>query len=163
IALLSFHLLKKPTPAASPPPDQASLIPDHLTARPRPAAPPAEPLAAGQTLQTRPGERRRTTRPDGTVLYLNQQTRVNLDAERRLTVDRGEVDAEVAPQRSGGNSHFLIKAPQREVTALGTKLAVRAEGEKTGVLVTQGQVSVSGASGLLRAGQQLAPDGNTPE
>src|SRR5262249_43049389 len=79
------------------------------------------------------------------------------------TLDRGEVYAEVAPQRSGGNSHFLIKAPQREVTALGTKLAVRAEGEKTGVLVTQGQVSVSGASGLLRAGQQLAPDGNTPE
>ena len=164
IALLSFHLLKRPAPAPtpSPSPDQASLIPDHLTARPRPAAPPAEPLAVGQMLQTRSGERRRTTLLDGTVLYLNQNTTVKLDAERRLTLDRGEVYAEVAP-RPDGNAPFIIKAPQCEVTALGTKLAIRAENDRTGVLVTQGQVSVSGCSGLLLAGQQLAPDGSAPE
>jgi ferric-dicitrate binding protein FerR (iron transport regulator) len=129
-----------------------------LTPRPRPEAPPARALAVGDTLTTRPGERRRVTLADGSVLYLNERTRVTQTAARRLSLDTGEIYLEVAPRPQGATgASFVIATPQRKVSALGTRFAVRAAAKGTGVVVTQGKVQVAGLGQLVRAGQQLAP------
>jgi ferric-dicitrate binding protein FerR (iron transport regulator)/tetratricopeptide (TPR) repeat protein len=131
-----------------------------LTPRPRPAAAPVEPLAVGATLTTRAGERRRVTLADGSLIYLNQNTTLTQVAPRRLALAAGQVYVEVAPREAG--SPFTVKTPTREVSALGTHFAVQAEPAGTGVVVTQGTVKVTGADGVLRAGQQLAPGARTP-
>jgi ferric-dicitrate binding protein FerR (iron transport regulator) len=130
-----------------------------LTPRPRPEAPEVAKLAVGGALRTKAGERRRVVLPDGSVLYLNQKTEVKLDADRHVTLSAGEVFVEVAPRP---NENFVVKTPQREITALGTKFDVAALGTGTGVTVTQGKVRVSGLGGVLSAGQQLAPDAQQP-
>src|SRR5581483_7841625 len=92
------------------------------------------------------------------VLYVNQDTTVTLDRERHLALSAGEVFVEVTPVRDGVGP-FVVDTPKREVTALGTKLAVRTDDAKTGVLVTQGTVAARGVGMRLSAGQELAPDG----
>ncbi len=129
-----------------------------LTPRPCPAAPPAHPLAVGAALSTRPGERRRVTLADGSVLYLNQSTRVTQTAPRRLKLDAGEIYLEVAPRAGGATgASFVVATPQRKVSALGTRFAVRTGADGTGVVVTQGKVRVAGLSDLVHSGQQVAP------
>jgi ferric-dicitrate binding protein FerR (iron transport regulator)/tetratricopeptide (TPR) repeat protein len=129
-----------------------------MTPRPRPEAPAARPLAVGEGVSTRPGERRRVTLADGSVLYLNQSTRVTQTAARRLSLGGGEIYLEVAPREQGATgASFVVETPQRKVSALGTRFAVRAEAAGTGVLVTQGTVRVAGVKAVVQAGQQLAP------
>jgi ferric-dicitrate binding protein FerR (iron transport regulator) len=128
--------------------------PEGLTARSRPPAPAPQPLTVGELLHTQAGQRRRVALPDGSVLYVNENSAVKLDAERRLTLSSGEVFVEVAPREQAA---FVVHTPQREVSALGTKFAVRAGEAGTSVVVTQGKVRVSGVEGLLQAGQQLPP------
>jgi hypothetical protein len=132
--------------------------PDRLTPRRRPAAPAAEALAVGQTIETGPKERRRVTLPDGSALYLNSKTTVKLEDERLVSLAAGEVFVEVAPREE----RFVVKTPKREVTALGTKFAVRAAAAGTEVAVTQGKVEVSGVEGVVAAGEQLAPGSDKP-
>jgi tetratricopeptide (TPR) repeat protein len=140
---------------ADPPPNRG-----HLVALGRPTPPPAATLAVGASACTAAGERRRLTLPDGSVLYLNENTTVTLAAQRQLTLTAGEVYVEVAPRPAGADgATFLVSTPNRQVTALGTKFAVTAGPAGTGVLVTQGKVQVSGgpADDVLVAGQQLLP------
>src|SRR5262249_14395966 len=73
---------------------------------------------------------------------------------RQLVLKAGEVYVEVMPRE--GNT-FIIKTPNREVAALGTRFAVQAQKEGTGVVVTQGKVKVSGLEGVVQAGQQVEP------
>jgi ferric-dicitrate binding protein FerR (iron transport regulator)/tetratricopeptide (TPR) repeat protein len=157
---LTLFLTSHRKPRAVPPsPADGSAEPVAvLTARPRPATPPATPLTVGQTLRTKAGERRRALLPDGSVVYVNQDTTVTLDRERHLALTSGEVFVEVTPVRDGVGP-FVVQTPQREVTAVGTKFAVRAGAAKTGVLVTQGYVLASGVDGLIPAGSELSPDG----
>jgi ferric-dicitrate binding protein FerR (iron transport regulator)/tetratricopeptide (TPR) repeat protein len=129
-----------------------------LTPKPRPASAPAEPLAVGKTIATKAGERRRATLPDGSVVYVNQGTTVTLDRERHLALSAGEVFVEVTPVREGVGP-FVVQTPKRDVTAVGTKFAVRADATKTGVLVTQGSVRASGVGEPIPAGRELAADG----
>jgi hypothetical protein len=130
-----------------------------LVPRPRLAAPPAAPLAVGEGVKTGAGQRRRVALPDGSVAYLNQNTAVKLDAERRLKLSAGEVYLEVAPRAPGGEgATFTVQTPNRQVAALGTRFAVTAGTAGTGVVVAQGKVRVGGFDGLVQAGQQLAPD-----
>jgi hypothetical protein len=117
--------------------------------------------APGERIVTRRGERRRVALADGSVLSLNENTRVRHDASRHLTLDAGEIFVEVAPRRTGQTTElFTVATPDREVRALGTKFLVRADVEGTGVAVTQGQVHVSDWDGPLSAGQQLAAKAN---
>ncbi len=58
---------------------------------------------------------------------------------------------------------FVVHTPQRAVTAWGTKFAVHVRPNRTNVLVTQGQVQVSGVDPMIRAGQQLFVDARQPE
>jgi ferric-dicitrate binding protein FerR (iron transport regulator) len=138
--------------------------PDHLTPRPRPETPQGKPLAVGEIARTASGERRRVPLPDGSILYLNQKTEVKLDADRHVTLSTGEVFVEVAPRSTeqGESVRFLVKTPQREVVALGTKFDVAAIDAGTGITVTQGKVRVSGLDDVLIAGQQLAPGAEQP-
>src|SRR5262249_17365274 len=78
-------------------------------------------------------------------------------APRRLSLSAGEVFVEVAP-----GDAFVIATPKREVTAAGTRFAVRADAKGTGIVVARGKVKVSGLDTPLVAGQQLAADSDKP-
>jgi ferric-dicitrate binding protein FerR (iron transport regulator) len=136
---------------------------DYLTPRPRQPAPPPSVAAIGDSLETTAGQRRRVQLPDGSVLYLNQRTTVAVASERHLILKSGEVFIEVAPRSADADgATFVVQTATREVTALGTKFAVQIDGERTGVIVTQGKVRISGLASLLYAGQQLAPGSDRP-
>jgi ferric-dicitrate binding protein FerR (iron transport regulator) len=149
------------------PPDRLT---DRLIPRPRPADPAVAELKAGAALETRPGERRRVGLPDGSVLYVNESTRIRLDSSRAVKLERGEVFVEVAQR--GPDDGFVVKTPSRDVKALGTKFEVRADDKETGVVVTQGKVQVTpslpsphrgeGWMGVLHAGQALTAQGVEP-
>jgi hypothetical protein len=134
-----------------------------LTPRPRPPAPAPEAVAVGATVQTGAGERRRVTLPDDSVLYLNENTTARVTADRHVALARGEVFVEVAPRAPDSDgATFVVKTDRREVSALGTKFAVRAADAGTGVVVTQGKVRVNGLDRPLMAGQELAPGSGEP-
>jgi len=134
---------------------------DGLTPRERPAAPKPEIVAVGGSIVTRHGERQRVTLPDGSILYVNESTSVSVDAQRRITLSAGEVYIEVSPrkttQQGDDAARFLVRTPQRDVTALGTRFAVRVDESGTGVVVTQGKVLLSDLEAPLLAGQRLRP------
>src|SRR4051794_24582987 len=48
-------------------------------------------VAIGETLSTKEGERRRVALTDGSILYLNEKTKVQLDAERHVRLFAGQV------------------------------------------------------------------------
>jgi len=138
-----------------------------LTPRARPAEKPARPVAVGTTVTTKAGERRRVTLDDGSILYLNQNSEATLTASRRLLLSKGEMYLEVSPRPPSdksdaglsfrAHSTFVVTTPTREVFALGTHFAVKADLAGTGVLVTQGAVKVSGIDNIISAGQEVKP------
>lgn len=121
-----------------------------LRPRARKAAPTVERLVAGASVRTEAGQRRRAVLPDGSVLYVNEDTDVRVGA-RRLNLVRGELFVEVAPALE----RFVVDTAAGVVTGQGTKFGVRQAGAGTEVLVTQGEVEVAGDT-RVRAGQQLA-------
>ena len=127
-----------------------------LTARPRPAAPAPKPVAVGSRIETKANQRRRVALPDGSVAYLNRGSELRVISARGVSLARGEVFVEVARPRPGGRERFVLATPDRRITALGTKFAVRTDAGRTDVLVTQGKVRVSGYDGLVHAGRQLS-------
>ena len=122
-----------------------------------------ETVSQGQMLATGPREKRRVTLPDGSVLSMNELSRVNVVGRRRIKLLQGEVFVEVVPQAASGSrpksaERFVVETARREVTALGTKFVVKAQGEATNVVVTQGKVAVSGFDQVIPAGQELIAD-----
>src|SRR5262249_52632901 len=95
--LRPHHLPRPSQPAAAPPLARPNL----LTPRPRPPAPAVKPVAVGSAVTTNAHGRRRVVLPDGSVLYLNENTRVRLAADRVLEMSRGEVFVEVSPRPQG--------------------------------------------------------------
>ena len=131
---------------------------DGMVARRRPDAPAATSAAVGESIQTYARERRRLTLADGSVLYMNENTAVTVQAKRQIRVDSGEVFVEVSARtgpKNGQSKRFVVEAHQHRITALGTKFAVRANDSDTNILVTQGKVQVGGHSELLSAGQMI--------
>ncbi|MDA1158559.1 MAG: VIT domain-containing protein [Planctomycetota bacterium] len=125
-------------------------------AQPRPQAAPPERLVVGQTIRTAARERRRALLPDGSILYLNEQSTVALTANRTVALHRGQLFVEVTPANLSAQGPFVVETPDRAVTALGTKFAVSAGDKETEVLVTQGKVRVSGAAEIVTGGQVAA-------
>lgn len=160
---LGWHAWRHRSPApveiiARMTPDASTHAP-YLTPRPRPTLPATKPTSIGESIQTASGERRRITLLDGSVLYLNQNTKIKVEANRQVTLDAGEVFVDVAPREAmDGQATFVVQTKNRAVSAWGTKFAVRADNVGTGVVVTQGKVQVSDLNDLIYAGQQLAPD-----
>jgi hypothetical protein len=125
-------------------------------AQPRPQAAPPERLAVGQTIRTAARERRRVLLPDGSILYLNDQSTVALSANRTVAIHRGQLFVEVTPANISDQGPFVVETADRSVTALGTKFAVATGNKETEVLVTQGKVRVSGATAVVTGGQVAA-------
>jgi ferric-dicitrate binding protein FerR (iron transport regulator) len=135
---------------------------ERLTSRPRSPAPPVKTIAVGDEIATDSGQRQRLGLPDGSVLYVNANTRAILETPRRLKLTRGEVFLEDGAQpRPKSEDVFVIQTPQRTVSSRGAALAVRLGKADTTVLVTRGQATVTGLEGLVRAGEQLR--GTKPE
>lgn len=116
-----------------------------------------ERISVGSTLATSARERRRVTLQDGSVLYVNERSRVVVESPRRLRLFGCEVFVEVVPAELLASSvcePFTVATPDRRVTALGTKFAVSIRDAATGVVVAQGKVQVSGVEQQIEAGQQ---------
>ena len=129
-----------------------------LTPRPRPEPPPAAKLAVGDFIETRAGQKRRFTLPDGSILFVNQNTKARLEAERTVRLTTGTVFVEVAPRDPDADgSTFAVYTPEGQVKAFGTKFAVRADKAKgSAVTVTQGRVTFDEVP--VKAGQELTLD-----
>ncbi len=129
--------------------------PDELTPRPRPESPPPAKLAVGDSVETEAGQKRRLALPDGSVLYVNENTKVKLDGDRKATLTTGTVYVEVAPRdpRADGST-FTVQTPEGPVKAFGTKFEVRADDVKgSAVMVAQGRVTFDDTP--VPAGQEL--------
>src|SRR6266540_124215 len=86
--------------------------PGHLASRPRPGTVALPALAVGGEVQTAAGQRRTARLPDGSILYVNQNSTVKLEADRALALAAGEVFVEVAPRKAEGLA-FVVKTPKR--------------------------------------------------
>lgn len=132
--------------------------PERLTSRSRPTPPAVKPLAVGDEIQTGSGQRRRVVLPEGAVLYLNQNTSIKLDQTRQVTVRSGQVLVETAARKKE-DLPLIVKTPKREVSGRNAKFAVQiyedGDFEGTGVVVTRGQVTVSGLDSPIQAGHYL--------
>jgi tetratricopeptide (TPR) repeat protein len=110
----------------------------------------------GDEVSTTAGERRRAVLPDGSILYLNQNSRVKLTAPRQINLIAGEVFVEVVPQRAE-MEQFTVQTLKGEIAGSQSQFAVRHEAAGTGVVVTRGRVKVSGIHDPVVAGQELVP------
>ncbi|MDA1165033.1 MAG: sigma-70 family RNA polymerase sigma factor, partial [Planctomycetota bacterium] len=132
-----------------------------ITPKRRAVLEPPKPAEIGQTISTDRGQRRRLPLPDGSVLFINQGTRVALVAGRRIKLEQGEIYVEVAPRNhevaANGAATFLVETPDRKVQALGTKFSVTTSDAGTDVHVVQGKVKLDNLPQPLTAGQQFMP------
>src|SRR5205823_3497893 len=133
--------------------------PGRLTSRPRPAAPNEKSIKVGEEVRTGTNQRRRISLPDGSVLFVNQQTSLTLAGDRRIKLASGEVLVIAAP----GKDNFVVETEKREVSALRTAFSVRASEAGTAVLVARGRVKVSDVEQALNAGQRLEAGGKKAE
>lgn len=160
LGLLIFHSSRMPNkPGVSNLPELARIDYDEvgLKARKKPDAPKTAELAVGKSVETPPGEKRRVRLPDGSFVYLNQNTKVELTGDRHIKLRSGNIFIEAVRAQSEAQ-RLIVETASKSVTALGTKFAVSADKDgKTGVLVTQGKVEVSGLSDQLTSGQELLP------
>ncbi|CUR45387.1 Fe2+-dicitrate sensor, membrane component [Alloalcanivorax xenomutans] len=117
------------------------------------------PVAAWRAdLRTAVGEIRETTLPDGTRLWLNTDSAVNLDydtAHRRLDLLAGEILLETAADPRP----LTVHTPAGTAQPLGTLFTVRLEGNHTRVGVRQGRVALypdqsRDQSAIVEAGHQ---------
>jgi tetratricopeptide (TPR) repeat protein len=132
--------------------------PTRLVPQRREAAP-VERVKVGDVITTGERERKRLLLPDGSVLFVNQQTVAKVETPRKVRVEVGEVYVEVVPENLLAGelrTKFVVEAPDRSVTALGTKFAVKAAPKReTEVLVTQGEVTATGLETSIKSGRQL--------
>lgn len=119
-------------------------------------------LSLGDSLSTGPQERKRAALPDGSTVWLNENSQMRVAGPRRLSLTAGEAFFEVAPQsdelaagKAAAGARFVVDTPRREVVALGTKFIVRVDPKETEVTVAQGKVAVGGVDEPLTVGQQL--------
>lgn len=110
-------------------------------------------------LGTTTGERRATTLADGTQLWLNTATAVDLRygvAERRLQLRAGEILVATAPDTAATPRPFLVDTADGRVCAMGTRFVVRQHADHSAVAVLGGAVELRPLQGgvlRLEAGQ----------
>ena len=112
-------------------------------------------VAIGDIIETKERERRRLSLPDGSILFMNENTTAKVESLRRLNVAAGEVFVEVCPKfdEKQNREFFFVNTPNRKLTAIGTKFAVKAAEDSTDLLVTQGKVKVDGVDETVTAGR----------
>ncbi len=95
--------------------------------------------------RTAVGERRSLTLADGTQLWLNTASAVNIDfnaAQRRVRLLAGEILIATASDAASPPRPFLVETAQGTVRALGTRYVVRQRGDDTEVSVFEGKVEI---------------------
>lgn len=100
---------------------------------------------------------------DGSRVTLNTETRLRVelgDHGRHVRLEGGEAYFEVAPD---AKHPFVVEAGRQRITVLGTKFTVRRDADRLRVLVVEGRVQVTAASGataLLKAADivEATPD-----
>lgn len=113
----------------------------------------ASPVAVAPTgFETRRGERRTVRLEDGSTVTMNTATAIRVDfskRERLIRLIRGQALFEVAknPTRP-----FVVRAADRQVTALGTVFQVRLDRNRLKVTLVEGKVVVDGVADRPRAG-----------
>src|SRR5262245_8874713 len=175
-ALAGFLVLSEPsrpgeqrkTTAASAPPVSVGLDDpgrDFLTSRPCPEAPPAPRLAVGKEITTAAGQRRRVLLDNGTVLFVNESSRVQYSGPDALTLFAGEIYVEV-PHTTTPKDSFTINTPDRVIEGKPSPWAggVRVEDKGTRVMLIRGRelaVQTGGKTVRLSGGTTLAPRSDT--
>ncbi|MGY8523660.1 FecR domain-containing protein [Paracidovorax citrulli] len=114
--------------------------------------------------RTAVGERREVALSDGTRLWLNTASAIDVqfDAQqRRIRLLAGEILVTTGHGPAAGTRPFLIETAQGTVRALGTRYAVRQHDDASEVGVYQGAVEIRprdghGRTGVLRAGSRAA-------
>lgn len=108
------------------------------------------------------GETRLFTLSEGTKLWLNTNSKVNVAysiALRRVTLEMGELLIESAKDHALPNRPLVVDTMHGRIVALGTRFIVRLNGNRTFVAVFDGAVSVTPAHGqqavTIQSGQQL--------
>lgn len=106
-----------------------------------------------EVIATKVGMRKLVNLEDGSRIEMNtgSEIRTALDARTRVVwLEKGEAYFDIA-KRVG--QQFVVHAGTKTITVLGTKFAVRREGDKVSVVVQEGRVRVedSAASGSARS------------
>ena len=127
----------------------------------RPLAPGAQ-VGDGQQVRTTANSRMTLRLSDGSVMDLNQRTRLGIGARgRNMTValNQGAVIVQAAHRTSG---HLYVRTPDCRVAVVGTVFAVDAGLKGSRIAVLQGAVHVShaGTESVLKPGDQLATSDN---
>ena len=162
LSFVALYWLRLPPPASSP--DKLLVqrtetplpISGLLVPRAKPAS--AKPALAtpGQTIATKPGEKRRVVLSDSSIVYLNQNTTLHVDADRHVKLERGEIFVEaVRADETADQSYFEVETSSKKLKALGTKFAVDAADKAMSLFVTQGSVQVEGSNEAVQSGQML--------
>jgi transmembrane sensor len=117
-----------------------------------------------KTFQTMVGEERSFTLQDGSVVFLNTNSKVRVawfSTERHIDLVRGEARFRVAKDAS---RPFTVATETAAVRALGTVFNVRADRATTQVAVLEGQVEVTAAPAQDIVGSAHAPaeEGSVP-
>ncbi len=97
-------------------------------------------------LRTGTGERSRQVLADGSLLYLNTGSAMDLafgPSERGILLRAGEILVETRPDKLPGAARpFVVHTPHGRVRALGTRFVVRLHGDHSSVQVLQDAVEV---------------------
>jgi len=112
-------------------------------------------------LRTGTGERRELTLPDGSRLYLNTATAVNVDysaGERRLALLDGEILLTTAGHADADSRPLVVVTADGVLRPIGTRFSVRRRETQTRLAVLDGRVRIEPAAvaetKTLAAGQQ---------
>lgn len=134
--------------------------PHLLVATAKPAAPATAPAVINQTITTGPGEKRREMLPDGSVVYMDQDTELKLVANRHIRLEQGRIYVTaVSALDDPTRGPFLVKTDKRKIEAIGTNFEVTCTKTADTVLVGKGVVKFEGADQHVFAGQQCKTSG----
>jgi transmembrane sensor len=121
---------------------------------------PASVMAWGADHRTGIGERREIALADGSRVWLNTASAVNVSihaTERIVVLVEGEVFIATAADAS---RPFFVQTEHGRMQALGTRFNVRLDGDRTLLAVYEGAVEIRAAAGgatrVLAAGQQAS-------
>ncbi len=101
-------------PHPSGPAARAETAGERLTSRPRPAAPAGKPVTVGEVIRTDTAQRRRLLLADGSVVFVNHNTALEVTGDRRLILTAGEVVVDVAPGKDRSPA-FVVTTPRASV------------------------------------------------
>ncbi len=169
LAFVGITWLQPNAPGVSPPANievahnptaNLTSYPDLLVPKAKPVAPETAVAVVNQTIKTEAGKPLRQMLPDGSTLYLDQNTEVKLAADRQLRLESGRIFVDVvSATEDPAKGPFVVKTDKRKIEAVGTKLAVTCNKAADTVHVINGVVKFEGADQPVYAGQVCTTSG----